>query len=39
MATLNVIRASTFVAEIHGDSSKVVVPVVGGHSSVTVSVW
>lgn len=40
MTTLDVVRASTFVAEIHGDlsySSKVVVPVVGGHSGVTVS--
>lgn len=41
MTTLDVVRASTFVAEIHGDlsySSKVVVPVVGGHSGVTVSI-
>jgi malate dehydrogenase len=40
VTTLDVVRASTFVAEIHGDlsySSKVVVPVVGGHSGVTVS--
>jgi len=39
VTTLDVIRASTFVAEIHGDlsySSKVVVPVVGGHSGVTI---
>ncbi len=42
VTTLDVIRASTFVAEIHGDlsySPKVVVPVVGGHSGVTVSIW
>lgn len=41
VTTLDVVRASTFVAEIHGDlsySSKVVVPVVGGHSGVTVSI-
>jgi len=39
VTTLDVVRASTFVAEIHGDlsySSKVVVPVVGGHSGVTI---
>ena len=39
VTTLDVVRASTFVAEIHGDLSlapKVVVPVVGGHSGVTV---
>ena len=39
MTTLDVVRASTFVAEILGDlslSKDVVVPVVGGHSGVTV---
>jgi len=39
VTTLDVVRASTFVAEIHGDLSKsteVVVPVVGGHSGVTI---
>ena len=39
VTTLDVVRASTFVAEKHGDlslSKKVVVPVVGGHSGVTV---
>lgn len=39
VTTLDVVRASTFVAEIHGDlslSKDVVVPVVGGHSGVTV---
>jgi len=39
VTTLDVVRASTFVAEIHGDlslSKEVVVPVVGGHSGVTV---
>ncbi|KAJ3836587.1 malate dehydrogenase [Lentinula raphanica] len=39
VTTLDVVRASTFVAEIVGDLSKapdVVVPVVGGHSGVTI---
>ncbi|KAE9406064.1 malate dehydrogenase [Gymnopus androsaceus JB14] len=39
VTTLDVVRASTFVAEILGDLSKasdVVVPVVGGHSGVTI---
>jgi len=39
VTTLDVVRASTFVAEIIGDlslSKDVVVPVVGGHSGVTV---
>ena len=39
VTTLDVVRASTFVSEILGDLSlapKVVVPVVGGHSGVTV---
>ncbi|KAF5353202.1 hypothetical protein D9756_007858 [Leucocoprinus leucothites] len=39
VTTLDVVRASTFVAEKLGDlslSSKVVVPVVGGHSGVTI---
>jgi hypothetical protein len=39
VTTLDVVRASTFVAEILGDNSlakDVVVPVVGGHSGVTV---
>uniref|UniRef100_A0A8H7XYF2 Malate dehydrogenase n=1 Tax=Psilocybe cubensis TaxID=181762 RepID=A0A8H7XYF2_PSICU len=39
VTTLDVVRASTFVAEIHGDlslSKDVVVPVVGGHSGVTI---
>ena len=39
VTTLDVVRASTFVAEVTGDLSKspdVVVPVVGGHSGVTV---
>ncbi|KAH9857766.1 malate dehydrogenase [Lenzites betulinus] len=39
VTTLDVVRASTFVSEILGDlslSSKVVVPVVGGHSGVTI---
>lgn len=39
VTTLDVVRASTFVSEILGDlslASKVVVPVVGGHSGVTV---
>ncbi|KAH8986600.1 NAD-malate dehydrogenase [Lactarius akahatsu] len=39
VTTLDVVRASTFVAEIIGDLSKspnVVVPVVGGHSGVTI---
>jgi len=39
VTTLDVVRASTFVAEIHGDLSlapAVNVPVVGGHSGVTI---
>ncbi|KAJ3937668.1 MAG: malate dehydrogenase [Lentinula lateritia] len=39
VTTLDVVRASTFVADIIGDLSKapdVVVPVVGGHSGVTI---
>ena len=39
VTTLDVVRASTFVAEVIGDLSKspdIVVPVVGGHSGVTV---
>ncbi len=39
VTTLDVVRASTFVAEVIGDLSlapKVTVPVVGGHSGVTV---
>jgi len=39
VTTLDVVRASTFVAEIHGNlslSKDVVVPVVGGHSGVTI---
>lgn len=39
VTTLDVVRASTFVAEILGDLSlapKITVPVVGGHSGVTV---
>jgi len=39
VTTLDVVRASTFVAEIIGEPSKspkVVVPVVGGHSGVTI---
>ncbi|KAF8966868.1 L-malate dehydrogenase [Flammula alnicola] len=39
VTTLDVVRASTFVAEINGDlslSKDVVVPVVGGHSGVTI---
>ncbi|KXN85924.1 Malate dehydrogenase, cytoplasmic [Leucoagaricus sp. SymC.cos] len=39
VTTLDVVRASTFVAEKHGDLSlvkDVVVPVVGGHSGVTI---
>jgi len=39
VTTLDVVRASTFVSEIIGDLSKspeVVVPVVGGHSGVTI---
>lgn len=41
VTTLDVVRASTFVAEILGDLSlapKITVPVVGGHSGVTVCV-
>jgi len=40
VTTLDVVRASTFVSEIHGDLSlapAVTVPVVGGHSGVTVN--
>jgi len=40
VTTLDVVRASTFVAEILGNGSlapSVSVPVVGGHSGVTVS--
>ncbi|KAF4611537.1 hypothetical protein D9613_003837 [Agrocybe pediades] len=39
VTTLDVVRASTFVAEVLGDlslSKEVVVPVVGGHSGVTI---
>ncbi|KAF8627529.1 hypothetical protein AX15_004387 [Amanita polypyramis BW_CC] len=39
VTTLDCVRASTFVAEAYGDlsySSKVVIPVVGGHSGVTI---
>ena len=39
VTTLDVVRASTFVSEIIGDlplSKDIVVPVVGGHSGVTV---
>ena len=39
VTTLDVVRASTFVAEIIGDlslSKDITVPVVGGHSGVTV---
>jgi len=39
VTTLDVVRASTFVSEIHKDLSlapKIVVPVVGGHSGVTI---
>ncbi|KAI1790718.1 malate dehydrogenase [Ganoderma leucocontextum] len=39
VTTLDVVRASTFVAEVHGDLGKapnVVVPVIGGHSGVTI---
>lgn len=39
VTTLDVVRASTFVSEILGDLSlcnKIVVPVVGGHSGVTI---
>jgi len=39
VTTLDVVRASTFVAEVLGDISvapKVIVPVVGGHSGVTI---
>lgn len=39
VTTLDVVRASTFVADVIGDlskSSEIVVPVVGGHSGVTV---
>ena len=38
VTTLDVVRASTFVAEVHGDlreAPNIVVPVVGGHSGVT----
>jgi len=39
VTTLDVVRASTFVSEIHGDislSKDIIVPVVGGHSGVTI---
>jgi malate dehydrogenase len=39
VTTLDVVRASTFVSEVHGDlslSTSVTVPVVGGHSGVTI---
>jgi hypothetical protein len=39
VTTLDVVRASTFVSEVHKDQSlapKITVPVVGGHSGVTV---
>jgi malate dehydrogenase len=39
VTTLDVVRASTFVSEVHGDlslSASVTVPVVGGHSGVTI---
>jgi len=39
VTTLDVVRASTFVAELLGDlsySTKVTIPVVGGHSGVTI---
>jgi len=39
VTTLDVVRASTFVAEVNGDPSaapSVVVPVVGGHSGITI---
>jgi len=39
VTTLDVVRASTFVAEVNKDvsaASKVVVPVIGGHSGVTI---
>jgi len=39
VTTLDVVRASTFVSEIHGDLSlttSVIVPVIGGHSGVTI---
>lgn len=39
MTTLDVVRASTFVAEVSGklqEAPKVTVPVVGGHSGVTI---
>lgn len=39
VTTLDVVRASTFVAEIHGNlslSKEITVPVVGGHSGVTI---
>jgi malate dehydrogenase len=39
VTTLDVVRASTFLAEVHGDVSKaptVTVPVLGGHSGVTI---
>ena len=39
VTTLDVVRTSTFVAEVLGDrslSSSITVPVVGGHSGVTV---
>jgi len=39
VTTLDVVRASTFVSEVHGDlslSTSVTVPVIGGHSGVTI---
>ncbi|KZP07617.1 malate dehydrogenase [Athelia psychrophila] len=39
VTTLDVVRASTFVSELHGDlglAPSVVVPVIGGHSGVTI---
>ena len=37
MTTLDVVRANTFVAEAKGlDVRKVQVPVIGGHSGVTI---
>ena len=42
VTTLDVVRASTFVAEILGNlslSKEIVVPVVGGHSGVTVCTY
>jgi malate/lactate dehydrogenase len=39
VTTLDVVRASTFVAEVLGDTSlstAITIPVIGGHSGVTV---